>query len=81
MPIYEFRCTQCGHVFEKIFTSSEEQVDLVCPECDATSVDRVVSVTNYAMGTGPQGKQAKLDTKTCGPGNTCSTLELPGHSR
>ena len=54
---------------------------MVCPECSATSVDRVVSVTNYAMGTGPQGKQPKLNTKTCGPGNTCSTLELPGHSR
>lgn len=81
MPIYEFRCTQCHRVFEKIFTSSEEQVDLVCPECGADTVDRVVSVTNYAMGTGPQGKQPKLDTKTCGPGNTCSTLELPGHSR
>ena len=81
MPIYEFRCAQCGNVFEMIFKSSDEPADLACPECSGTAVERVVSVTNYAMGVGKGGKQARLDTKNCGSGNSCTTLELPGHTR
>lgn len=32
MPLYAYRCTQCGHRFEKIqhFNSKQERV---CPEC------------------------------------------------
>mgnify|MGYP006303247379 FL=1 len=81
MPIYEFRCVSCGQMFEKIFKASDEAVELACPECDATVVERVVSVTNHAMGVGSESKQARLDSKSCGPGSSCHTLELPGHSR
>ncbi len=81
MPIYEFRCVSCGQIFEKIFMSTEENVELACPECGAAVVERVVSVTNHAMGGGSEGRQARLDSKSCGPGNSCHTLELPGHSR
>lgn len=81
MPIYEFHCAGCGRVFEMIFKSSDDDVDLACPDCGSTTVERVVSVTNHSMGTGSVGKQARLDTKSCSPGNSCTTLELPGYSR
>ena len=81
MPIYEFRCTGCGRIFEMIFKSSDDQVDLACPDCNSAEVERVVSVTNHTMGTGSGGKKARLDTKSCGSGNSCTTLDLPGHSR
>ena len=32
MPLYAYRCTQCGHRFEKIQNFSAEQ-ELVCPVC------------------------------------------------
>lgn len=32
MPLYAYRCTQCGHKFEKIQNFSAEQ-ESVCPEC------------------------------------------------
>jgi putative FmdB family regulatory protein len=81
MPIYEFHCSGCGRVFEMIFKTPGDQVELVCPDCSSTSVERVVSVTNHAIGTGAEGRRARLDTKSCGPGNSCTTLELPGYSR
>ncbi|MFO7785459.1 MAG: FmdB family zinc ribbon protein [Thermodesulfobacteriota bacterium] len=81
MPIYEFRCAGCGRVFEMIFKTSDDQVELACPDCKATTVERVVSVTNHTVGIASGEKQARLDTKSCGPGNSCTTLELPGHSR
>ncbi len=81
MPIYEFRCVQCGRVFEKILMGGDDQVNMACPECSATEVERVVSVANYAMGSVNANKQPKISTKSCSPGNSCTTLELPGHSR
>lgn len=32
MPLYAYRCTQCGHRFEKIQNFSAEQ-EMECPEC------------------------------------------------
>ena len=32
MPLYEYRCTQCGNRYEKIQTFSSEP-DTVCPKC------------------------------------------------
>ncbi|MGB6742908.1 MAG: FmdB family zinc ribbon protein [Terracidiphilus sp.] len=32
MPLYPYRCTQCGHRFEKIQNFSAEP-DKVCPKC------------------------------------------------
>ena len=32
MPLYAYRCTNCGHRFEKIQSFSSEQ-ELVCPVC------------------------------------------------
>ncbi|MBN2122649.1 MAG: zinc ribbon domain-containing protein [Deltaproteobacteria bacterium] len=81
MPIFEFRCLECGHLFEKLFVHSDDRVELQCPECHASSVDRVVSRTNYAMGPGPGGKKVQVSTKSCGSGNSCVTLDLPGPTK
>lgn len=81
MPIYEFKCLKCNNTFEKLFFNSGEKVDLSCPECRSQSVERIVSESNYAMGTGTGGKQPKLTAKSCGPSNKCMTLDLPGPTK
>ena len=82
MPIFEFRCAECGKEFEKLFINSEEQVDLACPECKGDALERVVSRTNYTIGVGPGGNQPKITSKSCGGAdNQCMTLELPGHTK
>lgn len=35
MPLYEYRCTSCGHRFEKIQSFSAEP-ETVCPKCGGT---------------------------------------------
>ena len=81
MPIYEFRCAECGNIFEELFIGSGEKAGIACPECKSESFERVVSSTNYAMGVGPGGNQPKISTKSCGPTNKCMTLDLPGPSK
>ena len=35
MPLYEYRCTQCGHRFEKIQSFSAEP-ETACPKCSGS---------------------------------------------
>jgi len=82
MPIFEFQCIDCGNQFEKLFMSSDENVDLTCPECQSETLERVVSRTNYTMSVGTGENQPKITTKSCGDGsNQCMTLDLPGPSK
>jgi len=60
MPLYEYKCKKCGHVFERIQKFSDPHVKK-CPDCGG-SVEQVVSapavqfkgsgwyVTDYAKG-------------------------------
>ncbi len=80
MPIYEFRCVKCGMVFEKLFMSKDEKVDLSCPHCKSEIVERVVSKTNYVMGLPAHAKKPKLTQRSCA-GGTCYSLDLPGLTR
>jgi putative FmdB family regulatory protein len=41
LPLYPYRCTQCGHRFEKIQSFSAEP-EKVCPKCGAP-VERVLT--------------------------------------
>ena len=84
MPIYEFRCAKCGHIQEFLTTSSTEQVELKCPECEGDELERVLSQVSYAMGSsgssqGPSSPSAT--TRNCAPGKSCTTIQLPGHTR
>ncbi len=80
MPIYEFRCMNCGMVFEKLFISKDEKVELNCPQCKSESIERVVSRTNYIMGLPADQKKPKLTQRSCA-GGSCYTLDLPGPTK
>ena len=81
MPIYEFRCAECGAVQEFIVSASdsEKQLEMACKACDATKLERVLSRVSYTMG-GSKGAQPTVTNKNCGSGNTCSTIDFPGPS-
>lgn len=85
MPIYEFRCTQCGHIQEIIVTGSDGEVVMACEECRGEDMERVLSQVSYSMGPSgsprSRGASPSSTTRDCGPGRSCTTLELPGHSR
>ncbi len=42
MPIYEYRCRQCGDVFEKILFRDTETAE--CPSCQGRELERLLSV-------------------------------------
>ncbi|MGD9609074.1 MAG: FmdB family zinc ribbon protein [Desulfovibrionaceae bacterium] len=51
MPLYEFRCPACDHVFEELRRAGDDG-DAPCPDCGHAS-PRVVSLSAFALkGTG-----------------------------
>lgn len=79
MPIYEFKCLKCEAFFEILVMNKSESVEMVCPECDAEEVERVISTTshtiNVASSGGKQGTTSQ--TRNCSSGS-CTTYTIPG---
>lgn len=78
MPIYEFKCFNCNEFFELLLINSDEEIEMKCPKCKSEDFERVLSATNYNMGSG-SGKQKGVtsQTKTCS-GGSCTTYDIPG---
>lgn len=80
MPIYEFKCLKCENFIELLLMKADEEVELKCPECNSRELERVLSSTNYAMGGPGKNQGVSSQTKTCS-GGSCTTWNLPGHTR
>lgn len=81
MPLYEFRCLQCNECFEILVMKQEEQVALQCPKCKSEEFERVMSVACHSMGgEASKGEGVRSKTRSC-QGGTCTTYDIPGHSR
>jgi putative FmdB family regulatory protein len=50
MPVYEYRCPDCTHLFEKLVSYSQADRDAACPSCGARA-GKVLS-TFAAIGAG-----------------------------
>lgn len=48
MPIYEYECPACGHVFEEWGKASEAHKEEPCPRCGTLS-PRVISRTSFVL--------------------------------
>lgn len=52
MPIYEYRCSVCGHQLEAIQKFSEPPL-VKCPQCGAEGLTKLVSASAFQLkGTG-----------------------------
>ena len=67
MPLYEYRCSDCGRLFEKIVRSWSEAVD--CPSCSSATVEKQVS--SFAMATGGGGNVRAGGGGSCCGGGGC----------
>ncbi|HFC97058.1 MAG TPA: zinc ribbon domain-containing protein [Thermosulfurimonas dismutans] len=52
MPIYEFRCDDCGERFEKLCLSSRDEQETRCPRCGSPRVRREFSTFACSLGGG-----------------------------
>lgn len=50
MPLYEFECRSCRHVFEELVRSAKDGESMSCPSCGGTDVARKMSTFAGRMG-------------------------------
>ena len=66
MPMFEFKCTQCGFRFEEIMGSSAAKPPK-CPKCAAAKTERQLSTFSASVsahGVGSNGSDS-CPTGTC----------------
>ncbi|MFC2039349.1 zinc ribbon domain-containing protein [Chloroflexota bacterium] len=76
MPIYDFRCRECGKMSE-VFVRGTEGGDARCPDCASEDLERLVS-TSYmirtdasAPGTTCCGKAERCEAPPCSKDDGC----------
>ncbi|MFO8010094.1 MAG: FmdB family zinc ribbon protein [Dehalococcoidia bacterium] len=80
MPIYDFKCSDCGAVAEVLLHSSDIS-GVSCPDCGSANVERLLN-KSYAIRTGITtsgttccGREERCDAPPCSTGGTCRKNE------
>jgi putative FmdB family regulatory protein len=90
VPLYEYKCGKCGHVFEKIESYSAPETRK-CPKCSGKSVRLLSSsaiqfkgtgwyVTDYA-GKSAAGKSGDGESKPAAAKDDSSSAKKPDSSK
>jgi putative FmdB family regulatory protein len=74
MPIFEYRCDDCGNKFEKLVRSSARETAAECPSCGRDHV--TTQVSSFAART---NGIAKDSAPACGSG-MCATPQWCGRN-
>ncbi|MFO7821830.1 MAG: zinc ribbon domain-containing protein [Lentisphaeria bacterium] len=75
MPIYEYKCEECGHLFERLAKNSEDHPGK-CPKCGRPKPVKQFSSFAPAMG-GGGGNEACPSAGACPTGDCCSGGSCP----
>lgn len=64
MPIFEYRCSACSHIFESLQRSAAAPAP-ACPECGGADVGRMISAFAVGRNLTPCGTPSS-DAAGCG---------------
>ena len=92
MPIYEYRCSSCGHELEALQKLSEAPL-LACPSCHADALVKLVSAsafqlkgsgwyaTDFKGGSKPAADKPAAEAKPAGDGPSESKSDSKSDSK
>jgi putative FmdB family regulatory protein len=64
VPIYEFRCTECDQIFERLLTFDADEP--ACPSCGGDDVRRLISLIGGLGGLGGSESARPVAMGGCG---------------
>jgi putative FmdB family regulatory protein len=68
MPIYDYRCNDCGTTYDIFHKVREVAEDVVCPSCNSVHHTRLIGAPSFSMS----GKgSAAAETPSCANGSCC----------
>jgi putative FmdB family regulatory protein len=65
MPIYEYKCKECGHVFEAFQRIGADGSNLTCPVCNSKKPEKIFSAFASSGGDFTSGS---FGGSSCGSG-------------
>ena len=77
MPIYEYKCDECGEMQEVLHTSMRNVDSVKCPDCGSGHLTRLISAFNVSVGSTSNkgltccGKEERCSIPPCSTGETC----------
>lgn len=74
MPVFEYRCQDCGQRYDILHIGSERREDVVCPSCQSTHHKKLLSVFNAstdAPANSPSAPAPACGNGACGVGGSC----------
>ncbi|RJP22132.1 MAG: zinc ribbon domain-containing protein [Candidatus Abyssobacteria bacterium SURF_5] len=71
MPLYDFKCNDCGEKSEVLIRTSLERESPSCSRCGSTNLERLISAPNIAR------EHAATAKTRCGKGSTCCGSTTP----
>jgi putative FmdB family regulatory protein len=75
MPIYEFKCSDCGHVSELLVGIGKNSDNLVCGSCGGSKLEQQMSAASFSISGGSARQEAG---STCCGGTPSSQGCVPG---
>ncbi|HNZ00826.1 MAG TPA: zinc ribbon domain-containing protein [Anaerolineaceae bacterium] len=66
MPLYEYHCEECDHVFEKMMPFSQADSSPECPHCHHDITRRKIST--FATRIASTGASSSSSGSSCGSG-------------
>lgn len=67
MPLFNYKCTECGHTVEKFQHNPKETLEIICEECGAADCEKQLPFTHsrvwleakefYKQKIGPDAKR------------------------
>lgn len=73
MPIYDYKCRNCGIVSERLVSYSAATTDYVCPNCGGNNLEKQMSVPLLHKRCNPGGltccgAEERCDSSPCSGG-------------
>jgi len=77
MPIYDFKCQECGKISEFLLSSSSDSRTLDCPGCGSQHLERLISAPSLLRNTTNSsttccGRTERCDKPPCSSGGKCT---------
>ncbi len=83
MPVYEYRCEDCGRITEVLQKGLGWGEALTCPDCGGSNLTRLFSAPGMvrtggfsAKGTTCCGRTERCDRPPCSPNGVCRKADL-----
>ncbi|MBV8194117.1 MAG: zinc ribbon domain-containing protein [Candidatus Dormibacteraeota bacterium] len=72
MPLYEYRCNDCRHVFEVLRPMAQRELHAVCPSCESTASMPLISRVAAQPSARSEGYASAGGGCACGGACSCA---------